>query len=157
MTLEGLRFQKSAYFHSFEPCFDSENVQNLIINYCAGAFVNSRVVLVQRPTSGRRTKSVKYLLTTQDKYINREMKDIISIPECLYYLQMLEQGKFSVVYRDEIDEQLRMFSVSKEPQISLTVDELEKWHKSNFPMEPFESTLKQVDEMSLVYKRMDRK
>lgn len=154
--IDGLRMGKGSYFHSFEPVGYTDYYKNLLENYYNGLYTDSRVVTILRYYGSYRNKAIKYLLMTMDKYKDGEINNIISIPESLYYMQMIEQGRFGSIYRDNIDTQLSFYTLSNEPVNQLTIYDLENLHKSLSSSEPFEKTLEQVDAMSKVYKRIKR-
>lgn len=149
-------FSIKPYFHHFSPATYNEEYKELVEAYYNGQYTNSRVVRIRREDIARRIKIVKYLLMTQDKYEDGSIKGMISIPEKLYLLQMLEQGKYSLIYKEQIDEQLSLFDLTKEPIGNMTLDDLLAWHNREIPHIPFDNTLEQVQTMSLIYKRIKK-
>ena len=152
-TTEMIGNMRTPYYHHFNAAFYHEDYQKLVNDYYQGLYTNSRVVRIKREDIARRVKIVKYLLMTQDKYVNGSIKGMISIPETLYLLQMIEQGKFGLVYKEQIDEQLSLFDLTDEPIANMSIDDLKAWHESVIPEAPFDNTLEQVNTMSLIYKR----
>ena len=76
---------------------------------------------------------IKYFLLTQDNYrkvrehwdnVTYWLENIIQIPESLYFLQLLEQGKFSLLKDKNISKQLELYTLSKTKECNLDDFEL---------------------------------
>ncbi len=79
------------------------------------------------------SQNMKYYLLKRKKYDfigsdedgkNYKMEDIIQLPESLYLLQLLEQGKFTSFNGKDISEQLALYTLTKINEVSN--QELEK-------------------------------
>lgn len=96
-------------------------------------------------------EQIRYFLLEQTTYIPelynrriRTLKNIIELPESLYLLQMLEQGKFSPISNHDFSEQLELFSVAHIDEISL--EELAKMDVCGITENAYESTLNKTTE-----------
>ena len=70
-------------------------------------------------------KKAKYSFLSSDKYgKNYIMEDIIQLPETLYLLQLIEQGKFNSLDGKSVAEQLSLYSLSKINEIGF--EEIQK-------------------------------
>jgi len=78
-------------------------------------------------------------------YNNRikKLENIIELPESLYLLQMLEQGKFSLIGDKNISEQLDLFNISQIGELSL--DELKKIDAYGITQNAYEQTLAKAE------------
>lgn len=73
----------------------------------------------------------------------RILQDIIELPESLYLLQMLEQGKFALLGDKDISEQLNLFTISHIDEISLA--ELKKMDTCGITQNAYEQTLNKAE------------
>ena len=117
-----LRFDNPDAEFSFYHCLNNMDLNNLCIkyelkdlleDYYNGKYSDRPIIKMQYEDI------IKYYLITKDKYekINNEaliwsMDKIIQLPKCLYLLQLLEQGKYSLIKPDDdINEQLALFDI----------------------------------------------
>lgn len=124
------RKENNAYgrYHVLKKNFQNLSDNNILLDsYYNGTLVNSGVIRIQY------LKAMKYFLISEKtyKYLgeydegkNYMMKNIIQLPESLYLLQLLEQGKFVFLNDKDISEQLALYTLSKKDEISFS--ELQK-------------------------------
>ena len=101
--------------------------KKLVDSYCHGDLLDRNVIQIQYP------EMMKYLLLYLQQYDylgeydngrNYRMSKIIQLPESLYLLQLIEQGRFASLDGKNIDEQLTLYSLSKINEINF--EELQK-------------------------------
>ena len=99
----------------------------MLDGYVYGHLSNNRVVQIQYD------EMIKYYLLTRTHYHFEgsdsygkyyRMEDIIQLPESLYLLQLIEQGRFNLLDGKNVAEQLALYSLSKINEISF--EELQK-------------------------------
>lgn len=107
-------------YHILLPEFDFSIKSQLTDRYIKGEFIDRKAIRVLYDT-------FKYYLLTESKYRRctnnnhtHHMYNIIQIPECLYALQLLEQGKYDLFLKQEIDidEILNLFNLKKIGEIN---------------------------------------
>ena len=104
-----------------------ENNDNLLACYGYGHLSDKPVVQIQY------AEMIKYYLLKRKNYDFVEfdeygkkyrMEEIIQLPETLYLLQLIEQGRFDLLDGKNVAEQLALYSLSKINEISF--EELQK-------------------------------
>ncbi len=117
-----------------------KNKETLLDSYYFGHLSDRSVARIQDLNRLRYFLLYKTTYSAQP-YDNKfkNLKDIIELPESLYLLQMLEQGKFSLLEDKDISDQLSLFSVSYIDELSL--DELRKIDKCGITQNAYEKAL----------------
>ena len=116
-----LNYNIAGEFHQFYyDCYKPEVIRYFI----EGSFNNNRVVKV---LNGKE-EIVGYLLITQGYNTKlsqgeNSMFNILSIPRSLYLLQMLQQCHFDTLNDADINEQLKLFQLIKEPVDELSIND----------------------------------
>lgn len=67
------------------------------------------------------------------------VEDIIEIPKSLYLLQLLEQEKFTLIAKEDISEQLKLFNFSYVN--SLTLEELQRMDECGITEDAYSKTI----------------
>lgn len=131
---------------------------NLLKGYYNGEFTDKSIALIEDYNKeNSKFEIIKYFLLTKSyNEINGQyiMNDIISLPKSLYFLQMLEQGKFSNVVDEDIDRQLQTFDISKDPIKRISIDELKKMYDVNLLPGCFELTMANVETTQKILRKV---
>lgn len=116
------------------------NKKILLDSYYFGNLSDRNVARIQDLNKLRYFLLSKTVYSAQ-LYDNRfkKLEDIIELPESLYLLQMLEQGKFSLLKNKDISEQLSLFYVSYINELSL--EELKKMDACGITNNTYEQIL----------------
>lgn len=108
------------YTHHLISVPINESIKETYKQFCNGKQADKPIIRVAE------SNDISYFLLTNQKYqpdgVYKEkltLSGIIRLPESLFILQMLEQGKFSVVRDYDISEQLRLFSFTKVGQLDI--------------------------------------
>lgn len=105
--------------HSLGPgIMDKKDKEILLDSYYFGYLVDKEIARIQD------LDGLRYFLLSRTAYSSnlygvRRLEGIIELPESLYLLQMLEQGKFSLLGDKDISEQLDLFTITHVVQINL--------------------------------------
>ena len=133
-------------FHELKPQLMLAKEKQIILhNFYNGSFDYCKIIRVQN----KEENTEKYLLITKNNYKSygtkdiREMRNIISIPESLYLLQMLLQGNFNIVKYKNIHNQLKQFDISTKPVQKFYVSDIERLSK--FGLLDYDEVLQNVE------------
>ena len=127
------------------------NMNILLDRYYNGQFSDRNVARIQD------LSKLRYFLLSKEIYSaeiydNRikKLKDIMELPESLYFLQMLEQGKFSLLIDKDITEQLDLFSLEHINEISF--EELRRMEACGLSNNTFEKIIAKSENDECVLK-----
>lgn len=139
---------------------DEEKIRQakLLNNYYNGNFIDKPVALIEdynKETS--RFEIIKYFLLTKSYAENNQeyiMDDIISVPESLYYLQLLEQGMFHKIADEDISRQLQTFDISDSPIKRISISELRKMYDVGLLPGCFEGIMQNVETTQKILRKI---
>lgn len=115
-----INFDIDGQYHLFKEDTDKSvmSKKTIINDFFNGIYNNCRVIKVLDDSG----KICGYLLLTQDYYCRydqgntvKHIENIILIPKSLYLLQMLMQERFNLLYDENINDILQMFTLSRWP------------------------------------------
>lgn len=146
---------------------DSYN-ERLINCYINGHLANRNVVRIEYPYG------IKYFLLKRKKYKcfyehipqsgddpnssyhvhfkDYIMKDIIQLPKSLYLLQLLEQERFKSLDKEDIAEQLALYTISKINEVSF--EELQKMDACGITQDGYSKTIQKADNDAYILKKI---
>lgn len=139
---------------------DKENDKKheiLLDLYIHGQFTDRSVVRIQYP------EIMKYYLLRRISYgylgeydggKNFKMEDIIQLPESLYLLQLLEQGRFTLLEDKDITKQLELYTLSKIYEVSL--EELQKMDTYGITKNSYSNTITKAESDKQFLKRIKK-
>ena len=124
---------------------DTENNHNnlwkeTINNYYNGEYDKNEVVTLQNS---------EYLLMLKERYLLG-----IYLTEKLYYLQLLLQEKFELLHDKNVDEQLKLFSVSSFPTYSINLNSIKDLIHSRLIKEDYSDIIEKVNNTSEIISKV---
>lgn len=124
---------------------DMEKKQNnlwkeTINNYYNGEYDKNEVVILQNS---------EYLLMLKERYLLG-----IYLTEKLYYLQLLLQERFELLHDKNVDEQLKLFSVSSFPTYSINLNSIKNLIHSGLIGERYDEIMKKVNNTSEIISKV---
>lgn len=153
IPMEYANLKKDCFrYHFLVPNITSKRNKNILLDsYYSGQLSDKTVARIQD------INKLRYFLLSKvvydaEIYDNRKkiLKDIIELPESLYLLQMLEQGKFSLLTDKDITEQLDLFSLEHINEISF--EELRRMEACGLSNNTFEEILTKSENDASVLK-----
>ncbi|MBO5096023.1 MAG: hypothetical protein J6B98_04035 [Bacilli bacterium] len=153
IPMEYANLKKDCFrYHFLVSNITSKRNKNILLDsYYSGQLSDRNVARIQD------INKLRYFLLSKviydaEIYDNRKkiLKDIIELPESLYLLQMLEQGKFSLLTDKDITEQLDLFSLAHIDEISF--EELRKMDACGISRNTFEEIIAKSENDEYVLK-----
>lgn len=119
----------------------------MLLDYYEGGHLTDRsVVKIQYPEIIKYylLKNARYDFAGLDEYgCNYKMGDIIQLPESLYLLQLLEQGKFTSFNGKDISKQLELYTLAKINEINL--EEIQKMDACGITQDAYSNVIKKAE------------
>lgn len=125
--------------------------------YIHGHFVDKSIVQIQYQ------EMMKYYLLRRESYgylgeydggKNFKMEEIIQLPESLYLLQLLEQGRFALLDDQDITKQLELYTLTKIYEVSF--EELQKMDSCGITENAYSKTRYKADSDSHILKLLKK-
>ncbi len=82
------------------------------------------------------------------------MEEIIQLPESLYLLQLLEQGRFALFDGKDISEQLALYTLAKINEVSM--EELQKMDVCGITQDVYSRTIQKAENHAHLLKLIKR-
>lgn len=157
LNYQGIMPQKSFQIsHSFQPQpFLTSDSGQIMGRYINGAYDSNKTIRVID------NDDKYFVLPKNDYYYHMHvgeywMTDIIRVPKSLYLLRLLNQGDFSAVISENIDEQLGLYKVSTDPVYVLGMGMLRAAYYTGLIPGTIDDMLNKIQDTEAILKRVKK-
>lgn len=153
IPIQNLNSHHYAHFFKTNVNLPKDKQENLLNRLYSGEFDKNKIARIKDDNLRYFLLSrAQYEKDTFSSYFNKRiLKDIIEVPESLYYLQLLLQEKFSFLEDANISSQLSLFHLEYVDEVSL--DELKKIDNLEIAKDSFQKVINKANRDSIIFQK----